>query len=257
MNLMQPFVQKNAKGYQSIRATVPGIFEFYSFLEEPKAQPLNAVPDGCVDLLFGIGEKDVRCYIGGTVLKMKYWPFDENRRYFGVRFLPGQCILPKDLGIADIINTDIEIPVSAYGSDISQQLYEAGSIGEKAKVVTDLLKKADSRPAFDTGEEIESYIRRRIYETNGTLSIREISEETGYSECYTRRVFHKTHGISPKTFEKIVRFQNILSEMAKLPSTDYYALALGSGYYDQSHMVKEFKSFMGITPEYYRKYMTE
>ena len=80
MNLMQPFVQKNAKGYQSIRATVPEIFEFYSFLEEPKAQPLNAVPDGCVDLLFGIGEKDVRCYIGGTVLKMKYWPFDENRR---------------------------------------------------------------------------------------------------------------------------------------------------------------------------------
>ena len=28
------------------------------------------------------------------------------------------------------------------------------------------------------------------------------------------------------------------------------------GYYDQSHMVKEFKSFVGLTPENYIKYMS-
>ncbi len=32
---------------------------------------MKAVPDGSVDLLFGIGEQDVKTYIGGTVLAAK------------------------------------------------------------------------------------------------------------------------------------------------------------------------------------------
>ena len=113
MNLLQPYVQKNGKKYQSMRSDDPAVFEYYSFLEEPDTRPINAVPDGCVDLLYGIGEHDIRCYLGGTVLKMKYWPFDKNRTYFGIRFYPGQCILPKDICIDDIINTDVEISSDA------------------------------------------------------------------------------------------------------------------------------------------------
>ena len=79
MNLLQPYVQKNAKEYQSMRGSGEHIFEYYAFEEEPTAQPINAVPDGCVDLLYAIGKDDVRCFLGGTVLKMKYWPFEKNR----------------------------------------------------------------------------------------------------------------------------------------------------------------------------------
>lgn len=256
MNLMQPFVQKNAKRYESMRATTPRIFEYYAFWEEPKARPINAVPDGCVDLLYGIGEHDVRCYLGGTVLKMKYWPFDKNRRYFGVRFQPGQCLLPKDIQINDIINTDIEIPSDAYGMNIDEALYEASDLPSRAAVVLRLFQLTGSTKSTpDAKEAIEGYIRRRIYETKGTVSIKDISTETGYSECYVRRSFHEMHGISPKTFEKIVRFQNTLDEMAQHKNTAFYKLAQDSGYYDQSHMVKEFKSFMGLTPENYLNYM--
>lgn len=257
MNLMQPFVQKNGIGYESIKAVSDGIFEFYSFREEASAIPVNAVPDGCVDLLYGIGEKDVCCSIGGTVLKMKYWPLDENRTYFGIRFRPGQCPLPKGLCIDDIINTDIEIPMNAYGMDISEQLYTAENLKARADIVSDMLTKTGAdRESIDVSEKIESYIRRRIYDTHGRVSIREISAETGYSECYVRRAFHKMHGISPKTFEKIVRFQNTLEQMTKQPcaASD---LAIEGGYYDQSHMVKEFKMFTGLTPENYIRYMSD
>ena len=104
-------------------------------------------------------------------------------------------------------------------------------------------------------EDIEAYIRNRIYETKGNVSIKEISQDTGYSECYVRRSFHEIHGISPKTFEKIVRFQNTLEEMALHKDMAFYDMAQESGYYDQSHMVKEFKNFTGLTPENYLKYM--
>ena len=62
---------------------------------------------------------------------MKYWPFEKNRMYFGIRFNPGQCILPKDISIEDIINTDIEIPSDAYGAEIDESLSQAKSIKER------------------------------------------------------------------------------------------------------------------------------
>ena len=256
MNPMQPYVQKNTEGYESIIARDPRIFQYYEFQERQNAKKVNAVPDGCVDLLYAIGESDVKCYLGGTVLKLKYWPFEENRTYFGVRFYPGQSILPKDVSIEDIINEDIELSIDCYGSNVDEQLYQAGNLKERAAVISQMLQnRREDSEQLNSKAEIESYIRRRIYETNGMVSIKQISEETGYSECYVRRTFHEMHGISPKIFEKIVRFQNALEEMNIHRDMALYDLAQESGYYDQSHMVKEFKNFMGLTPELYRKYM--
>lgn len=256
MNLLQPYVQKNAKEYQSMRGSGEHIFEYYAFEEEPTAQPINAVPDGCVDLLYAIGKDDVRCFLGGTVLKMKYWPFEKNRTYFGIRFLPGQCILPKGISIGDIINTDLEIPSDAYGAKIDEALLQAKSMRERASIIHKTLAEAGQKHTpTDAKGNIEAYIRNRIYETKGNVSIKEIAQDTGYSECYVRRTFHEMHGISPKTFEKIVRFQNTLEEMALHKDEAFYDMAQESGYYDQSHMVKEFKNFTGLTPEKYMKHM--
>ena len=176
--------------------------------------------------------------------------------YFGIRFNPGQCILPKDISIEDIINTDIEIPSDAYGAEIDESLSQVKSMKERAAIIHKVLKDAErAQTSSDSKEDIEAYIRNRIYETKGNVSIKEISQDTGYSECYVRRSFHEIHGISPKTFEKIVRFQNTLEEMALHKDMAFYDMAQESGYYDQSHMVKEFKNFTGLTPENYLKYM--
>ncbi len=266
MNLEQPYVAKNTKGYKSMRVEDENIFEFYTFEERLKERQINAVPDGCVDLLYAIGKQDVKCFLGGTVLKMKKWPFEKNRIYFGVRFKPARCILPCDIEIGDIINEDIEIPLDAYGSSVGEQLYLASGIEERAQLIFEMLKKLENTEkriggfhssllngnrGIDPKRGIESYIQKRIYETKGNISIKEISGETGYSQCYVRRVFREIHGISPKTFEKIVRFQNVLEEMEMHKDSFIYEMAQESGYYDQSHMVKEFKTFMGITPEAY------
>ena len=108
----------------------------------------------------------------------------------------------------------------------------------------------------DTRHNLERYVRRRIYETRGTIGIQNLAEETGYSACYLRRVFEQIHGISPKLFERFIRFQNMLylMEQQEWQSQKMDALCFESGYYDQSHMMKDFKRFAGRTPEQYRKF---
>ena len=70
-----------------------------------------------------------------------------------------------------------------------------------------------------------------------------------FSSRHLNELFRKAYGISPKEFEKIVRFQNILIQLEQ--NKRIADAAIEAGYYDQSHLLKEFRSLVGITPKMY------
>lgn len=250
---VQPYIAMYTDGYQSLIQKNYGISNFYEFtLEEETQQQIQAVPDGSVDLLFGIGTKKVQSYIGGTVLEAKEWPLQKGERYFGVRFQPGRCILPKGLSITEIINDDLEIDGDAFGKNLSEEIMEAGNLQERAGIFTKKYLEKNLHYNNEEMHSLECYIRNRIYQCKGNISIGKLTEETGYSACYIRRVFKQIHGISPKVFEKFVRFQNLLHQLeGHTGELRIEEIALDCGYYDQSHMIKDFKCFAGMTPETY------
>ena len=257
---VQPYLVLNAENYRGIPAGRMGIANFYQFtVHRGAAGEFQAVPDGSTDLVFGIGEKDIKLYLGGTVLKAKQWEFEDGRTYFGVRFLPGKCVLPKNLKIQEVVNADLEIDVNDYGKGLAEQIAQESCLEKQAELFAEYLsqrqKNAQER---NTVTSIEKYVRRRIYESNGNVTIKELAREAGYSECYIRRSFELVHGISPKIFERFVRFQNMLGNIEKSPAeSGIDCIAMECGYYDQSHMMKDFKSFTGTTPEHYRKMILE
>jgi AraC-like DNA-binding protein len=61
--------------------------------------------------------------------------------------------------------------------------------------------------------------------------------------------FRQHVGPSPKEFARIERFQRLLA-IAELPD-NWGGRAAAAGYADQAHMIREFKSFAGITPTQY------
>lgn len=70
-------------------------------------------------------------------------------------------------------------------------------------------------------------------------------------------VFQQVHGISPKNFERFVRFQKLLHVINKMPERIRLdALAQQCGYYDEAHMIKDFKQYAGITPQGYERLIT-
>lgn len=117
--------------------------------------------------------------------------------------------------------------------------------------------KVEMKAVPDGIQKLENYLRERIYDTDGCICIRQLAEETGYSECYIRRVFQQVHGISPKNFERFVRFQKLLHVINKMPEMIRLdALAQQCGYYDEAHMIKDFKQYAGITPQGYERLIT-
>lgn len=254
----QPFLAMHTDTYKKIVVEDAGISHFYEFTVNGGTPPdVQAVPDGSVDLLFSISGHDIRTVIGGTVLKVKKWPIDEQRLHFGVRFQPGECVLPAGLSIKDVVNADIELDTTAIlGEDYVERLASCRDARERALCFLRwyAFKAAAQSEQQDPAHRLEFYLRSRIYESRGNVTIQELAQETGYSECYIRRIFNSIHGISPKVFERFVRFQNALDLMRRRTLT-LEQTALECGYYDQSHMVKDFKSFSGVTPERYQSIM--
>jgi AraC-like DNA-binding protein len=58
-------------------------------------------------------------------------------------------------------------------------------------------------------------------------------------------------GVTPKLFLRIVRFERMLMGVFLRTDVDWCKVALRYGYVDQSHMIREFQDFAGMTPSVY------
>lgn len=112
---------------------------------------------------------------------------------------------------------------------------------------------------------IQQFMLRRLLKTNaansildfsvqfissfhGLATIQQLEEKTGYSKRYLDLLFKNHLGISPKTFATIQRFQHFYKHLG-IGSSGIYEL-----YYDQSHFIKEFKRYTGLTPMQYARF---
>lgn len=86
-----------------------------------------------------------------------------------------------------------------------------------------------------------------ILKNAGTIDIDQ-HLDVGLSSRQLRRLFDYYIGTTAKTFSKVVRFQHVLSARSPILSFRNNHSFLAAGYYDQSHFIKEFKNFYGITP---------
>jgi transcriptional regulator GlxA family with amidase domain len=66
-----------------------------------------------------------------------------------------------------------------------------------------------------------------------------------------KRVFAEYTGANPKDWLRTVRFQKALYTLQTQPAISLAQLACECGYYDQPHLIKEFKTFSGYTPVEY------
>jgi AraC-like DNA-binding protein len=87
---------------------------------------------------------------------------------------------------------------------------------------------------------------RMMRESGGQMAVGSIAESIGISRQLLGRKFREQIGLSPKLYLRLHRFRKTL---ASLGSESCLAdAAAAAGYFDQSHMIKEFREFCGMAP---------
>ena len=84
--------------------------------------------------------------------------------------------------------------------------------------------------------------------SGGRVGTRELVRESGYSRKHLATLFKEHIGLAPKTVGRIHRFQSALNTISANDSPDWCRLALNVGYYDQAHMINDFRDLSGLTP---------
>ena len=254
---LQPYMVLVSENYQRVDENRLGISHCYQMdLSQNMDSEVDAVPDGCIDLVFCIDDGKVSTSIGGTVLKAKHWELGHGGTCFGIRFMPGSGVMPKELSPDMLVNQDIEIDGNIFGDNLVEKLSEQENMSRRAEIFMNVYETL-IHDNEETGlkKRIVEYIRNRVCQNAGQINMSELAQETGYSECYLRRVFKEYNGISPKQFAQYIRFQNLLT-ILKNSDTSNENLALDCGYYDEAHMMKEFRNYAGMTIEQYKKIIT-
>jgi AraC-like DNA-binding protein len=88
----------------------------------------------------------------------------------------------------------------------------------------------------------------RIAESGGRVSVTELATQTGYTRKHLATLFERQVGMTPKALCRVHRFRGTLTVLDGATQSPWAALAEQRGYYDQSHLINEFRSFAGFSP---------
>ncbi len=87
-----------------------------------------------------------------------------------------------------------------------------------------------------------------MLKNNGTLSI----DKTASLACLSLKQFERKCqeriGMSPKMYSRIVRFSKAYRLHESFPGLSWTKIAYEAAYYDQMHLIRDFKQFAGVNP---------
>lgn len=143
-----------------------------------------------------------------------------------------------------------------FGSEvylIQEQLLETSSLEKRIAILEKyLLEEIASLSDGGTKLDILDFIISNVHSHPSMGTVQGIARKTGYSERYIERLFREFVGLSPKEYLNITRFQNSLKYLNN-QNASYASVSYACGYADQSHFIREFKKYAGVTPSGYRK----
>jgi AraC-like DNA-binding protein len=95
---------------------------------------------------------------------------------------------------------------------------------------------------------LERSAERLLTARCGRMSIDDVATHYGISRQRFTRGFHEATGLSPKLFARIVRFQGLVHALLSNDVAVWASVASDTGFYDQAHMINEFRDFAGAPP---------
>lgn|GEM_PF-157754 len=134
---------------------------------------------------------------------------------------------------------------------LHEALMQCGQSTDKIQTLNTFFYELMSQRKFSSHTLLSSVLRH-INHHKGLLTVEQLVRYTGYTERHMERIFAEQVGMSPKKFTNIVQLHAFLKLLrSKSDTTSLTTICHESGYFDQSHLIRAFKKYTGITPSEY------
>ena len=134
---------------------------------------------------------------------------------------------------------------------LAEQMQEAASAEQRLQLLQRELRRRylvsdrESRLALTVANVIE----RR----GGKVRISALSQSAGVGRRALLQRFDDCVGLTPKQYVRIIRLRSMITALFARDTEDLSRLSIKYGFYDQSHMIHEFRDLLGISPAGFTK----
>jgi AraC-like DNA-binding protein len=244
--LLQPYV----KCYYLYESDTSEVFEDKAFAT------------GCMEIMFNLGSSRWQTVTGnsstttplielwGQVIDPLTFRSLGKNIMFGARFFPHTAAIFLQQHISEFNNQVVDYTDVADKSVLTlyEQLLEAGTTGQRIELLEAFLLNSLGRfekklPKITLIDNVMTELQRDDFFDN----IKNVAARYGITSRYLQKLFLQHTGLTPKLYSKINRFQHSLALVSRKNSF-LTEVAYECGYFDQSHFIREFKSFTGVIP---------
>lgn len=165
-----------------------------------------------------------------------------------VRLRPTGAHLLFDLPMHEIANRLVALDdlSGALARRLGERLYEARTWERRFALMDALLaEQAAGRRALRAGV---AWAWQQLRDTGGCLNLGALAGELGCSRKHLIAQCRQTVGLPPKTVARVLRFNRVLQMVERASRIDWAAIAQECGYFDQAHLIRDFRAFAGSTP---------
>jgi AraC-like DNA-binding protein len=236
---------------------------WYAEADESLSYQGSQFPTGGVYVLFNLGlpqglrgeGEEVSWYQTSWVSGERVHPLHlvspNGARLLGVHFHPGGAHpffrLPLDELTEQVLSLDQFWPEA---ESLRERLALEPSTCGRFQVLEAALLERLAEPRAD-GNLFVTAVLKTLQDRSPRASIRRAAAEVGVSQRHLRRTFKEKVGLGPKALHRVLRFQSVIRALDAGTTHQWSALAVRAGYYDQAHLISDFRDFTGITPGQY------
>jgi len=231
------------------------------FPREDTPQINTIVPDGTMKLIFHYGDLywhhpenstrflQPRCFLIGQLTRPYVVEPKGDTGTFVVRFHPNGFLPFATMPIKEMENKPIPLEqlYGQKGSELEESILNANTTAERISIIEEFL--LDYLTDLKTIDKIVKSIVDTIVTANGQISVADISKKNHIHRRQLARKFSSAIGLSPKQLSKTIRLQTTLKRLLTEERLKFTDLAYENEYFDQSHFIKDFKEFTGVSPK--------
>ena len=210
------------------------------------ARTLTRLPNGTSSFVLCTRHGSSDVVATGPNMRASYKPAEAVPLYARFVFRPGSA--RAFLGVALHELTDRVVSIDElWGRNAGswRERLEGGSLEETIRDLEAALLAQLDPNRVDTWSE--RLVRRAVHELERAphTPLSELATQLGVGERRFRQVFREEIGLSPKRFARIARIRRVI---AKVGHATWAQLALEAGFFDQAHLVAEFRDLLGVAP---------
>ena len=235
------------------------------YVYESDAQQLvddKAFATGCVEIMLNLDGEQWQTQSNGKFIqtsKVELWgqilrplplKLTGKSSMLGIRFHPFGAALffNEEVSLFNDQVIDLRSLMGKSVDDLYKVLQDANELTERLKLIEDfLLNRLTQSTSRKEKTTLVKFVMDELTRDDFFDNIENVAARYGITSRYLQKIFLQYTGLTPKLYTKINRFQKCLVLVGR-GDLSLTSIAYQSGYFDQSHFIREFRSFTGITP---------